>query len=245
MSSTLTSSGPWPCPVCPVKGPTFCRAIAPDDTLTGKLRNADIRQSCFTAAAGRLVYRPGNFADDLHVLCEGWAFTFSRLPDGRRQIFSFLLPGDIFSSRMVFGTEDYLLVASVTEAQFRRINSANLQREIMRNPELLKNATGVYAHEMQHALETAVDLGQRSADERIANFIVRLTDRLFLIGVGGKAGRFPFPIRQSEIADAVGLTPVHVSRVMTKFRKEELIDVLWGELVIKDRLELKQRAGIS
>lgn len=240
-----TSPGPWPCPTCPVKGPSFCRAIAPDEVLAAKLRSNEIRLTSSTAAAGRIVFRPGKSPDDVHVLCEGWAFTYFRLPNGRRQIFSFLLPGDTFSSRMVFGKEEYVSVASVTEVRYARIDSSDLQREIAKNPDLLRNAAKVCALEGQQCLETTVDLGQRSAEERIANFLMRLTERLGAIATGGKGGRYPFPIRQSEIADAVGLTPVHVSRVMSKFRKEELIDVLWGELVIKDRLELNRRALTS
>ncbi len=240
-----TSSGPWPCLTCPVKGPSFCRAMAPDDMLVAKLRSNEIRLTSSIAAAGRIVFRPGKSPDDVYIHCEGWAFTYFRLPDGRRQIFSFLLPGDVFSSRMVFGKEEYVSVASVTEVRYGRINSADLQREIVKSPELLKNATNSWAREEQQCLEMMVDLGQRSAEERIANFLMRLIERLDAMGTGGKGGRYPFPIRQSEIADAVGLTPVHVSRVMTKFRREELIDVLWGELVIKDRLELNRRASTS
>ncbi len=239
------SSGPWPCPTCPVKGASYCKTIAPDDMLVAKLRINDIKLTSSTAEARRTVFRPGKSSDDIHILCEGWAFTYFRLPDGRRQIFSFLLPGDIFSSRMIFGKEEYVSVASVTEVRYSRINSADLRREIVKNPELLKNAAKACAGADQHYLETVVDLGQRSAEERIANFLMRLTERLDAVEANDKGGPYPFPIRQSEIADAVGLTPVHVSRVMTRFRKEELIDSIWGELVIKDRHELNRRASLN
>lgn len=189
-----------------------------------------------------MIFRPGKSTDDVHVLCEGWAFTHVRLADGRRQIFSFLLPGDIFSARMLFEGEDYLSVASVTEVRYGCISADNLQREILKNPELLRNIAKSSGWEEQQRLETIVDLGQRDAEERIANFLVRLSERLDTSVPGDKSGRYPFPLRQSEIADAVGLTAVHVSRVMTKFRKEALIEVLSGELVIKDRPELHRRA---
>ncbi len=196
-------------------------------------------------AAGRTIFRPEKSGGDIHILCQGWAFTYFRLPDGRRQIFSVLLPGDIFSSRMALGKEEYLSVASVTEVRFARINTADFHRELMKYPDMMKNAATLCVDEKQQCLETMVDLGQRDGEERIANFLLRLTERLDATAIEGKSGRYPFPIRQSEIADAVSLTPVHVSRVMTKFRKEELIDILWGELVIKDRHELIRRASIA
>jgi CRP-like cAMP-binding protein len=210
--------------------------------LSAKLRSNEVRFSSSTAAAGRVIFRPGKSADDIYVLCEGWAFTYFRLPDGRRQIFALLLPGDIFSSRMILGKEEYMSVASVTEVRYARINAADFFREAMKSPEMLKNAAACCAQEMQRCLETMVDLGQRNGEERLASFLMRLAERLDAIAVDGPSGRYPFPIRQSEIADAVSLTPVHVSRVMTKFRKEALIDVLWGELVIKNRSELHRRA---
>lgn len=236
------NSGPWPCSNCLVQGASFCRALAPDDAMAAKLRNSDIRLTSLTAEAGRIIFRPGKSVDDIYVLCEGWAFTFCRLPNGRRQIFSFLLPGDIFSTGMVLGKEDYVSVASVTEVRYARISAADFRREAAKSPDMLKSAAASCVAEKRECLETIVDLGQRSGEERIAHFLLRLTQRLDALSVEGTSRRYPFPLRQSEIADAVSLTPVHVSRVMTKFRKEALIDVLWGELVIKDSAELHRRA---
>lgn len=236
------SFGPWPCLTCPVKAPGFCRAFGADEASASRLRSDNIRQTHATALAGRVIFRPGKSAEDVYVLCEGWAYTHARLADGRRQIFRFLLPGDIFSNRMVLGQEDYLTVVSATEIRYSRINAGDLQSVVARSPDLLKRAVRFCGEDEQQDLETLIDLGQRNAEERIAHFIIRLSKRLTMIGIASESSRYPFPIRQSEIADAVGLTPVHVSRVMTKFRREDLIDVRWGELVIKDRPELDRRA---
>ncbi|MGP0059418.1 MAG: Crp/Fnr family transcriptional regulator [Beijerinckiaceae bacterium] len=243
--SMTTNPGYWPCAICSVKTPSFCRTIAPDDILAARLRSNEVRQNHYTAGAGRNVFRPGRSSDDVYVLCEGWAFTHFILPDGRRQIFSFLLPGDIFSCRMMFAKEDYISVTSLTEIRYSRINSSDLQRAIAKSPDLMKNAAKVGAREDQWHLEAAVELGKRSAEERIAHFIVRLTERLDRLAMVYGGSRYPFPIKQSDIADAVGLSSVHVSRVLTKFRKENLIDISSGELVIMDPVELARMASSS
>jgi CRP/FNR family transcriptional regulator, anaerobic regulatory protein len=238
----VTPNGPWPCPFCPAKGSSFCRAIAPTDALAARLRHAQIRRTQHAAEAGRVVYRPGKSSDDVHILCEGWAFTYRRLPNGRRQILTLLLPGDIFASRMIFAAEDYISVASITDIHFSRIHAPDLRREIVKNPDLVRNLARFVAAETQRYIEAMVDLGQRNAEARIAHFLTQLTGRLDA-ACAHDDGRYPFPLRQIEIADTVGLTPVHVSRVMSKFRREALIDVGLGELVIKDRGELTRRAA--
>ncbi|MGZ5178647.1 MAG: Crp/Fnr family transcriptional regulator [Burkholderiales bacterium] len=85
-------------------------------------------------------------------------------------------------------------------------------------------------------------LGQRSAEERVAYLFLHLTQR-----VAGQSviceNRYPFPLRQQHIADAVGLTPVHVSRVMSLFRDRGIIELSNGVLQVLNLSEL-ERLGL-
>jgi CRP-like cAMP-binding protein len=80
-----------------------------------------------------------------------------------------------------------------------------------------------------------VDLGRRAADERIARLILNLTGRLAERGlVRSTPLEFDFPLRQHHIADATGLTAVHVSKVLTEFRRNGLINISGRSLTILD-----------
>jgi CRP-like cAMP-binding protein len=84
-----------------------------------------------------------------------------------------------------------------------------------------------------------IDLGQRDAEERIACLLLRLADRLSARSIF-KGGRYPFPLRQQHIGDTVGLSSVHVSRVLAGMRSANVIDISGGVLTILDRERLER-----
>ena len=87
-----------------------------------------------------------------------------------------------------------------------------------------------------------IDLGRRTADERLARLILRLMKRLAKRGmVQGQT--MEFPLRQHQIADATGLTPVHVSRVLGNFRRKGLIEINGRSLTILNATELNRVAN--
>ena len=89
--------------------------------------------------------------------------------------------------------------------------------------------------------QMALDLGRRTADERIARLIVNIAGRLAKRGMR-KSDSMEFPLRQRHIADATGLTPVHVSKVMGEFQRAGLFEIRGRVLTIFDELELRRAA---
>ena len=81
------------CASCAAQEVSFCHALTGNASGTKRL---DPTQQ--TANAGQLIYRANEPVDGVGVICEGWAFTFLMLFDGRRQILSFLLPGDVVAT---------------------------------------------------------------------------------------------------------------------------------------------------
>lgn len=79
--------------------------------------------------------------------------------------------------------------------------------------------------------ERLIDVGRRSAAPRIASFILRLKRRLVRRGLATES-TMPFPLRQSHIADALGLTTVHVNRMLSAFRAEGILTIDQGQLAI-------------
>lgn len=186
-----------------------------------------------SVAARRLILRERDALSVLPLICRGWAACSVTLFDGRRQILSFLLPGDMAPTAMVFDDVAHVSVEAVTDVQFRAVQRAEFKDALQREAGLFEQFFRLAAAEKLQADQLAVDLGRRSADERIARLILGLAERARQRGLS-EGDSFEFPLRQHHIADATGLTSVHVSKVLTEFRRAGSIEISERALTIKD-----------
>ena len=202
-----------------------------------------LRQTGHTVPARRIIWRGPEMHDVVPVICSGWAAAIVMLSDGSRQIVSFLLPGDITSTTMLFDAKPYCQVEAITEVRYRAFNRSELKSMLFKQPALLERFSGAWVDEKTRADQLIVDLGRRTADERIARLILNLLDRLSKLDlVRGEPAEFDFPLRQHHIADATGLTPVHVSKVLSEFRRNGLINISERSLTILDGPGLRRVA---
>jgi CRP/FNR family transcriptional regulator len=170
--------------------------------------------STLSVAARRIICREQELHDVVPVICEGWAASVVMLSDGSRQILSFLLPGDIVSAALFFDVRPHCLVEAITDVRYRNIKRAEFRTAL-----------------------------RRTADERIARLILNLAERLSERGMVQSATmEIDFPLRQHHIADATGLTPVHVSKVLTEFRRSGLINISDRALTIVDPVAFRRVA---
>ncbi len=180
----------------------------------------------------------------MFVICTGWAFSYFQLSDGRRQILKFLLPGDLFSPISIFEKMFYFSVRALTEVQISGFARHEIHARGGTSPDLqsaIANSCVVGAH---GAIELLTALGQLSAEERIAYLLLHLMPRIAAVNVI-REQRYPFPLRQQHIADAVGLTPVHVSRVLSLFRDRHLLDLSEGVLKVFNLPELERIGSLK
>lgn len=210
------------------------------DTLLGASSHA--AQDHESAPARRTIYFAGEPCNDVCVICAGWAITFLQLPDGRRQILSVLLPGDLFSATALFEERLHFSVHTLTEVSYFRYRRSDLKSRLMSEPDLLDLVARQLSSEKRQADMLAADLGRRTAEQRIAGLILRLVDRLEQGGIDCGA-TFLFPLRQQHIADITGLTPVHVNRTIAAFRREGIVVPARGLLRLTDESRLRQIAG--
>ena len=91
-------------------------------------------------------------------------------------------------------------------------------------------------------VEHLVNVGRRSALERTAHFFMELAERLSLVGLATEA-EFDCPLSQFVLADALGLTPIHVNRVLRLLREQELLTLRKGTVRIHDLNALRKLAG--
>lgn len=212
---------------------------APDELQPDKMPNW---QHFITARAGEQIANRNQIADDVFVLCTGWAFRYFQLPDGRRQILKFLLPGDLFSTATIFESTLHFSVKALTEVQVGGFTRSEIQTRCCVDPDTQSFVGTSCAADIRDAAELVTALGQRSAKERIAFLLLHLMPRI-AARFEVLDQRYPFPLRQQHIADAVGLTPVHVSRVLGFFRDRRIVTLTEGVLSVLDPPEL-ERIGL-
>lgn len=177
-------------------------------------------------------------------ICRGWATSTVALPDGRRQILSFLLPGDMFSIASLFEPVSGHVVESITEVTYRSFKRSDLRTIVFGDPDLQATFTKAWIDEKRRADQLAVDLGRRTADERIARLILNLMERLAKRGMV-QDKTFEFPLRHRHIADATGLTTVHVSRMLSEFRRRGLFAINGRSLTVLDIERLRRLATLQ
>ncbi len=226
-----------PCVTCPAGYPPLCRVlIDPQAEEFGRFQHL-LAQNFEIFEPHRNVYLRNAKSDDIYILCDGWAFTFLQTADGRRQIISFLVGGDFFSPGILFEETSALSLRTLTKALFCRMKRADVRKKVVSSDETLDVIGKIGTANERAKNELLLDLGRRNADERIAHLMLTLTERLDRLGTA-QGGVYPFPLRQRDMADATGLTPVHVGRTIAKFRDAGLIELSAGFLKILNRAEL-------
>jgi CRP/FNR family transcriptional regulator, anaerobic regulatory protein len=196
-------------------------------------------QRFVAARAGEQIAVRGQASDDVFILCRGWAFRYFQLSDGRRQILQFLLPGDLFSSVTIFESAFPFSVKALTEVQVSGFVRSEIRARCVGSPGVQSAITNSCIADIRDGTELLAALGQLSAEERIAHLLLYLMPRIAARNAI-REQRYPFPLRQQQIADAVGLTPVHVSRVLGLFRDRRLLDLSEGVLKVFNLPELER-----
>jgi len=226
------------CPVCSAPESNLCAKVHEKIGEIAWLSSpAVIESTTQTVPPRRSIYHPKEWSEYIPVICQGWAASSITLPDGRRQILSFVLAGDLVSTAGFLEPMSGRTVEAVTEVTYRKFKRRDLKAFLLAHPDLLETLSRTLVEERLEADQLALDLGRRPADERIARLILKLANRLAMRGMM-KGRTMEFPLRQRHIADATGLTPVHVSKMMGEFQRAELIEVSGRSLTIINEPEL-------
>ena len=229
------------CVTCPNLEFGFCGALNGDvATGTGSFNWQRYR----TARPGDQLANRSEASDDVFLLCAGWAFRYIGTGSGRRQILNFLLPGDLFSVVNVFDPQFQSSVMAVTEVQVSCFERSEVRARFATNPALQRAIENSCKEEHAGADELLTVLGQRSAQERVAYLLLNLTRRLRTRSVI-REDRYQFPLRQRHIADALGLTPVHVNRTLSVFRDRGLCTLSNGILTLLQPSELERLGSLD
>jgi CRP/FNR family transcriptional regulator len=176
------------------------------------------------------VFAQEELTTSFYNLREGVMRLYKLLPDGRRQIVGFAMPGDFLgmatAARHGFSAD---AVGPVAVCRFSRTSFA---RFIENKPHLLRRINELVIREFGQAQDHMALLGRRSAEEKVASFLLRWRDRLARIG--NATSTVPLPMGRQDIADFLGLTIETVSRTFTKLERDGLIDIVQGGVCLLD-----------
>jgi CRP-like cAMP-binding protein len=185
-----------------------------------------------TLAARQDIVRDGDKPSHCCLILNGWSCRYKLLGDGRRQILSFHIPGDVPDLQSLHvHTMDHGL-ATLTKAKVAFIPHENLLDLTLRHPSigaLLWRDTLIDAGIFRAWM---VGMGRRSAFEQVAHLFCELYLKLQAVGLA-EHYRCPLPLTQIDLADALGLTNVHVNRVLKEMRGRALITLHGESLVIE------------
>ena len=216
-------------------------SLSADDreTVTGLLGAIEL------SPTGRELVREAPKGARAGLIVSGWACRQRLLPDGRRQIFDLLLPGDfigIAPSGPLGETWTVCLTrVELADAEELRRRLADPQGEL---GAVVTAFEALARLEHQRLLDHVVRLGRQTAYERVGHLFLELNERCRAAGISD-GGRFPLPLTQEVLADVLGLSVVHVNRVLQQLKREDLIELHGGRARIVDPILLAQICDFS
>lgn len=197
-----------------------------------------------TFLPGHEMIHEGQSNASAFILAEGWAMSYKLLPDGERQIVDFQMPGDFLGLRSIlFRTSDHSIEA-VTRIEASEVLESDILDAFAHAPRLATAVLWAASRDEAMVVEHLVNIGRRSAEERMAHFLLELGARLMLVGIGDKCG-FECPLTQYHLADTLGLSAVHVNRVLRNLRDDGFVTFQKGQVVFDDIDRLRKLAGFD
>jgi CRP-like cAMP-binding protein len=197
---------------------TRLSALAPLDDADRALLQVAARAE-HVVPARREILREGQAIKQAMLLMDGWAYRVAFLPDGRRQILHFLVPGDAIG---LCRHRDPVATTTIVAQTDVRLCPAPRPRAGQGHEGLAEAYALASAREEAQLLRHITRLGRLTAQERIIDWILETGDRLVRCGLGSRES-FPLPITQEMLADLLGLTSVHVNRMLQALKRDNLL----------------------
>jgi CRP-like cAMP-binding protein len=238
MSQTTALKQQIACKNCPLRKLDCFREMSPDEVDF----MSDFKSGEFSAQAGATLLVEGSNSPHLYTVLEGWGFRYKSLPDGRRQILNFILPGDLIGLQGSLLNEMAHSIETLSDMVLCVFERDGLFDLFKSSPSLGYDITWLAAREEQMLDEHLLSVGRRTAIERAAYLISFLSQRARRVGhLDDQQPLIPFT--QTHVSDTLGLSLVHTNKTLKKLQDRKLIRWSGKSCYVLDEEKLMAIAG--
>ena len=216
-------------------GPLGTRDIEALTRATSKDRHAPAKYD---------LIREGDRPGPVFVMLEGWSCRYKILPSGLRQILAYLMPGDMCDLHIGLLAEMDHSIQTVTKARYATIERADMDAMLDRHPAIAKALYVAQLIDEGTMRAWITSMGRRASIERVAHLMCELYIRARNIGLTSEP-TFALPLSQLMLADSLGMTPVHLNRVLKELRRVQAMTLKRGSLELTDVDMLIRIAGFD
>lgn len=203
--------------------------------LTSRSRVSKTRQD---------LIREGDRPGPVFVMIEGWACRYKILPSGTRQVLAFLMPGDACDLHIGLLAEMDHSIQTITPARVATIERVDMDELMRRRPAIAKAMYIAQLVDEGTMRAWITSMGRRTSIERVAHLMCELYLRARDIAITGEA-TLTLPLSQVLLADALGMTSVHINRVLKDLRIAGAMTLHRGSLEVSDPDKLVRIAGFD
>lgn len=188
--------------------------------------------------------REGDRPGPVFVVLEGWACRYKVLPNGSRQVMAFMMPGDCCDLHINILDHMDHSIQTITPASIATVSGEAMENLLDAHPRIARAMYSAQLIDEGTLRAWIVSMGRRSSIERVAHLMCELWLRARNIGLTS-ADDLVMPLSQAMLADALGMTPVHINRVLKALRFAGAMTLQRGSLQIADTAKLAQIAGFD
>lgn len=228
------------CRSCPLRRKTLFQEMSPDDVdFMRKFKRGEL-----SVDAGSTILMEGSNSPQLFTVLRGIGLRYKSLPDGQRQVVNFILPGDFVGLQAGLMGEMKHSVEATTEMTLCVFSREELWHMFKTQPERAYDLTWLAALEEHFLGETLAAIGRKDGMQRISWGLTKYYARMNALGEA-RDGVAPFPFKQQDLADALGLSLVHTNKTLKRLREKQIAHWDKSELRVTNFDALEDLAGIE
>ncbi len=208
----------YPCEKCPIRKLPAFRPFTPEElAFVSSFKSGEL-----IVDPRATILQEGTSSTHLFTVLQGWAFRYKTLPDGRRQLLNFALPGDFLGLQASLFDEMSHSVEALSQMLLCVFPRERMWELFERYPSLAFDVTWLGSREEQILDQNLLSIGRRTALERTAYLLLHLHSRASAVGLAPPDRFFP-PLTQQHLADALGLSIVHTNKTLKRLSDRKII----------------------
>lgn len=201
-----------------------------------------LRSTQTTLKAGDYLFMEGDTPNSAYTLQEGWILCFKTLSNGQRQVLSVAFSGDFLGYRTKMNQAINYSAMAVTDCRICSFSEKNIIQLLKHSPELIQSLISIQETQANTCRTRLTYVGQAPAKLKLAYFLVDILEKLKMRGVDITQS-IDFPLTHEDVADAIGITSVHMCRIAVELRRANIVDCRHNHIRVHDFEALQELAA--